>query len=282
MLRSPLPSRAVLLAAVAALAALSASVSQSGAQAPSPPAAVQSVAGDPVSGAVAEASRRFGVPEAWIWSVMRVESAGRVRAVSHAGAMGLMQVMPQTYAELRSRHGLGPDPFNVRDNVLAGTAYLREMHDRYGVQGMLAAYNAGPRRWEAYVRAGRRLPAETIGYLARLVPEVGAVAVPMTSPAQPVSGTQAPRPTLFVQIGGASAAAPMQLAEPVGVASAAGRSATPTPTDSLFATRAAAPARTDERHLAERKPVFRRDVEPTPSTPTSSLFVPLSHTSDRP
>ncbi|MCR5881293.1 transglycosylase SLT domain-containing protein [Phenylobacterium sp. J367] len=59
--------------------------------------------------------------------------------VSRADTIGLMQVMPGTYAELRARYGLGADPFDVRDNVLAGTAYLREMHDRYGVQGMLAA-----------------------------------------------------------------------------------------------------------------------------------------------
>ena len=280
MLRSPPPSRAVLLAAVAALAAFSAGVGPSRAQAPSPPAAVQSIIADPVSAAVAEASRRFGVPEPWIWSVMRVESAGRARAVSHAGAMGLMQVMPQTYAELRSRYGLGPDPFDIRDNVLAGTAYLREMHDRYGTQGMLAAYNAGPGRWEAYVRAGRRLPAETVGYIARLAPEV--VAVPVPSPAQPVRYTQAPRPTLFVQIGGASPAGPMRIAEPASPLSDAGRSAAPTATDSLFATRPAPPAGTADGQLAERQPMSRRDVEPTSSTSASSLFVPLSAASDRP
>ena len=282
MLRSPPPFRAVLLTAVAALAALSAGVSPSEAQAPAAPPALQPIVADPVSAAVAEASRRFGVPEAWIWSVMRVESAGRARAVSQAGAMGLMQVMPQTYAELRSRHGLGPDPFDVRNNVLAGTAYLREMHDRYGVQGMLAAYNAGPGRWEAYVRAGRRLPAETVGYLARLAPEVGAVAVSMTSPVQPIRSTQAPRPTLFVQIGGASAAAPMQIPEPVSESSGADRSAAPTATDSLFATHPASPAGTADSQLEARQPVSRRDVEPTPFTPTSSLFVPLSTASDRP
>jgi hypothetical protein len=128
---------------------------------------------DPVSAAVTEASLRFGVPESWIRSVMRVESAGDVDAVSRAGAMGLMQVMPATYAELRARHGLGADPFAVRDNILAGTAYLREMFDRYGTTGMLAAYNAGPGRWEDHVTRGRPLPGETIGYLARLGPTIG-------------------------------------------------------------------------------------------------------------
>lgn len=147
--------------------------------APASQAQVQRVASaasaqvDPVSAAVAEASRRFGVPESWIRSVMRVESAGNRAAVSHAGAMGLMQVMPATYAGLRRRHGLGADPFDVRDNVLAGTAYLREMFDRYGAPGFLAAYNAGPGRWEAYATGRRGLPAETVGYLARLAPMIG-------------------------------------------------------------------------------------------------------------
>ena len=121
-----------------------------------------------VAATITEASRRFGIPESWIRSVMRVESAGRTRAVSHAGAMGLMQVMPATYAGLRIRHGLGRDPFDIRNNILAGTAYLREMYDRYGSPGFLAAYNAGPGRWEQYIQRGRPLPRETRNYLARL------------------------------------------------------------------------------------------------------------------
>lgn len=207
MPRSALPSRINFLAAVSALGAVSIGVSASSAQAPAARSPVQPAYVDPVSAAVAEASRRFGVPEPWIWSVMRVESAGNRRAVSRAGAMGLMQVMPGTYAELRARYGLGSNPFDVRDNILAGTAYLREMHDRYGAQGMLAAYNAGPERWEAYIRKGRRLPSETVGYLARLAPEVGG-AVTRTAPAvQLVRIAPTSRPTLFVQLGGTSAAA---------------------------------------------------------------------------
>lgn len=97
---------------------------------------------DDLATAVAEASRRFGIPADWILAVMRVESAGDAHAVSRAGAIGLMQIMPATYAELRRDLGLGPDPFAVRDNVLAGTAYLRRMYDRYGSPGFLAAYNA--------------------------------------------------------------------------------------------------------------------------------------------
>ena len=97
---------------------------------------------------IAEAARRFGLPVAWIRAVMDAESAGDVRAVSRNGAMGLMQILPDTWSELRARYGLGRDPFDPRDNILAGAAYLREMHDRYGSPGFLAAYNAGPQRYD--------------------------------------------------------------------------------------------------------------------------------------
>ena len=123
---------------------------------------------------VAEAAQRFGVPALWINAVMMEESAGDVRAVSRQGAMGLMQIMPDTWEDLRSRHGLGLDPFDPRDNILAGAAYLREMHDRYGLPGFLAAYNAGPRRYEEYLTTARELPVETQVYVATLAPMIGA------------------------------------------------------------------------------------------------------------
>ncbi len=80
---------------------------------------------DPFAAYVAEAGQRFRFPVNWIRAVMRAESAGEVRAVSSAGAMGLMQIMPQTWADQRVRHRLGSDPFDPRYNILAGTAYLR-------------------------------------------------------------------------------------------------------------------------------------------------------------
>ena len=152
---------------------------------------------DPYGAYIAEAAQRFGVPEAWIRAVMRVESAGDVRAISRAGAMGLMQVMPATWAELRVRHRLGRNPYDPRDNILAGAAYLREMHDRYGSPGFLAAYNAGPGRYEEYL-AGRPLPAETRAYVATLAPIVGGgeLAGPVVvAAADPLAWTRAP---LFV------------------------------------------------------------------------------------
>jgi hypothetical protein len=122
---------------------------------------------------VAEASRRFDVPAHWIRAVMHAESAADVRALSPKGAMGLMQIMPATYATLRARYALGANPYDPRDNILAGAAYLREMFDRYGAPGFLAAYNAGPRRYEEYLGAGRPLPIETQQYVATLAPIFG-------------------------------------------------------------------------------------------------------------
>jgi len=167
----------------------------------------QPAAGDPYAGHVAEASQRFGVPAAWIRAVMRAESAGDVRAISPAGAMGLMQIMPDTWAELRVRHRLGSDPYDPRDNILAGTAYLREMHDRYGSPGFLAAYNAGPGRYEEYLSAGRSLPAETRAYVAALAPHVGGgdiAGLVTVATAEPVLWTRAP---LFVARADAASAA---------------------------------------------------------------------------
>ena len=85
---------------------------------------------------------------------------------SRAGAMGLMQLMPGTWAEMRTAHRLGSNPHDPRDNILAGTAYLRIMYERFGYPGLFAAYNAGPARYSRHLTTGRRLPAETIAYVA--------------------------------------------------------------------------------------------------------------------
>ncbi len=122
---------------------------------------------------IAEASRRFDIPETWIRAVMRVESHGDARAVSSKGAMGLMQIMPPTWDELRARHGLGNDPFDPHDNIIAGAAYLAQMRDRYGMPGALAAYNAGPARYEEHKLLGVPLPGETAAYLDKLAPVIG-------------------------------------------------------------------------------------------------------------
>lgn len=119
---------------------------------------------------ITEAAQRFGLPTAWIRAVLLAESGGDPRAVSPVGAIGLMQIMPATWTELRVRHDLSADPFDPRDNILGGAAYLRELYERYGnVAAMLAAYNAGPGRYEASL-AGQPLPAETRAYIAALLP----------------------------------------------------------------------------------------------------------------
>ncbi|MGC0321029.1 hypothetical protein ABIG06_001658 [Bradyrhizobium sp. USDA 326] len=135
-------------------------------------------ANDHYAAHVAEAAQRFGIPATWIGAVMRVESNGDRRAVSPKGALGLMQLMPKTWAEMRARYGLGRDPLDPHDNILAGAAFLRELHDRYGSPGFLAAYNAGPGRYEEFRDRHRPLPAETTAYVAAIVPFVDAERAP--------------------------------------------------------------------------------------------------------
>jgi soluble lytic murein transglycosylase-like protein len=165
----------------------------------------------PITEYIAEAARRFGVPVAWIRAVMGAESAGDARAVSRKGAMGLMQIMPDTWSELRARYGLGRDPFDPHDNILAGTAYLREMHDRCGSPGFLAAYNAGPQRYEDYLAGARALPAETRAYVAMLAPLIGSKSLQSTT-AIPVSDPVAwiRSPLFVVRANGSANAGPSQ------------------------------------------------------------------------
>lgn len=115
---------------------------------------------------ITEASQRFGVPENWIRAVIIAESNGDPRAVSPRGAMGLMQLMPGTCDELRDQHRLGTDPFDPHTNILAGTAYLKAMYERFDSPGLFAAYNAGPGRYAEHLRTKKPLPAETRAYVA--------------------------------------------------------------------------------------------------------------------
>lgn len=130
---------------------------------------------DPWGPYITEASQRFDIPEAWIRQVMKVESSGKVMDTSSVGAMGLMQVMPETYDGLRARYDLGDDPYEPRDNLLAGTGYLREMYDVYGFPGFLAAYNAGPHRLDDYLTRNRPLPDETRNYVRKIGPYIAGI-----------------------------------------------------------------------------------------------------------
>jgi D-alanyl-D-alanine carboxypeptidase len=128
---------------------------------------------DPWGPYITEAAARYGIPAQWIRAVMQQESGGEEQAVSPVGAMGLMQLMPETYQMLQTSEGLGADPFNPRDNILAGAAYIKQMYDRYGAPGFLAAYNAGPEDLDAYLAGAQPLPAETVNYLAAVTPNLG-------------------------------------------------------------------------------------------------------------
>jgi soluble lytic murein transglycosylase-like protein len=133
----------------------------------------QTAAIDRWEGLIGEAARKFNLPEAWIRSVMRVESGGNTilqgrQITSPAGAMGLMQIMPSTWGYLRGRYGLGPDPYDPHDNIFAGAAFLRELYLQYGYPNMFAAYSAGPSRVDSFMAGASNLPAETRSYLSRL------------------------------------------------------------------------------------------------------------------
>jgi D-alanyl-D-alanine carboxypeptidase len=136
---------------------------------------------DPWGPYIGEAAARFQVPGHWVRAVMHQESGGEQQATSPVGAMGLMQVMPATYEGLRARYQLGDDPYDPHNNILAGTAYIREMYDRYGAPGFLAAYNAGPDRVDSYLAGRGPLPDETVNYLAAITPNLGSE-VPRSGP----------------------------------------------------------------------------------------------------
>src|SRR5216683_6844747 len=142
---------------------------------------------------ISEAARRFGRPEAWVRAVMQAESRGVADATSPAGAIGLMQIMPETYAELRARYGFGANAYDPHDNVIAGTAYISEMIELFGVPNFLAAYNAGPARLEDHLQRGRPLPEETQRYLAQIgelpvgAPPSGELPAPRSLPFVPAA-----------------------------------------------------------------------------------------------
>ena len=152
---------------------------------------------DPYGEHIAEAAQRFELPATWIRAVLAAESNGDPRAISPKGAMGLMQVMPETWSDLRLRHRLGSDPFDPHDNIIAGAAYIRLLYDRYGSPGWIAAYNAGPGRYEASLK-GRPLPPETRAYVATVASNLDGAGDPdvtVVAAADPLAWT---RSALFV------------------------------------------------------------------------------------
>jgi Transglycosylase SLT domain len=128
---------------------------------------------------IKEASRRFAVSGAWIRAVMMLESGGRTMLsenrpiTSSAGAMGLMQLMPGTYDEMRRVYGLGADPYDPHDNVFAGAAVLAALYKQYGYPTMFAAYNDGPGMMAVHARLSQALPAETSAYVRNIASILG-------------------------------------------------------------------------------------------------------------
>lgn len=158
---------------------------------------------------VKEASERFSLPESWIRAVIRTETGGRTTLLgkpitSSVGAMGVMQLMSGTYNEMRDRYGLGADPQNVRDNIMAGTAYLRELYKQYGYPHLFAAYNAGPGRLEAFLHREKSLPPETRNYVrlatdGAVSPSFGEVKAAASKKARSASAKHATRVAAIYQ-----------------------------------------------------------------------------------
>ena len=128
---------------------------------------------------IEKAAKRFDVPARWIREVMRIESGGRTmmaenkRIVSSQGAVGLMQIQPGTYAEMRTQYRLGADPFDPHDNIFAGAAYLRWLRGKYGYPVMFEAYDDGPGHLEQRIMSGQVLPAETRNYIVSIKTALG-------------------------------------------------------------------------------------------------------------
>ncbi|AFK54037.1 lytic transglycosylase domain-containing protein [Tistrella mobilis] len=264
---------------------LSSTVSPGAPVVESPPP-VRAVPGNSYAAFVAEASHRFGVPESWIRAVMRVESAGDPSATSHKGAMGLMQVMPQTWAELRARYGFGANAYDPRESILAGAAYLREMHDRYGtVEGMLAAYNAGPGRYDDYLTRGRPLPWETQNYVAMIAPVIGGAVFPMSAGAPVARVTNPLAAPIFVSRAGSLGPSAVQTAAVPGgaltaeeaqfMATLTARSA------SLGAPSARNPAANPSATAVQTERTASAN-ELQPASPSGGLFVPRSQPEPHP
>ncbi|HEY6433121.1 MAG TPA: transglycosylase SLT domain-containing protein [Acetobacteraceae bacterium] len=251
---------------------------------------------DPWGPYVDQASARFGVPPAWIRAVMRQESGGHEQVISSAGAMGLMQVMPQTYAELRDQYALGNDPFEPHDNIMAGAAYIREMYDRYGAPGFLAAYNAGPNRLDQYLSNGTPLPDETVSYVASIAPRLNGSAT-MSGPLSVYAGTgggvqyaaASPSPTLvsLPASPGGSACDPDAAYDPdqpcaPAAAAVAVATAPAVPTQSVLYQPAAPPVPTQTQSVLYQPPAYQAPAYQTPAYQAPAYQPPAYQAPARP
>ena len=177
------------------------------------PAAMRSA--DRFADFVAEASRRFDVPAHWIRAVMHAESAANARALSPKGAMGLMQIMPATYATLRARYALGANPLRstrqhhwpaprIFARCLIATARRDSsrptMRDRVDTRSICAPVDRCPSRLSNTSQCWRRSSAadsSTIGLV--VVADAGAWLRALLFPVQAESKPADDRPSFAVQ-----------------------------------------------------------------------------------
>ncbi|MFT8419747.1 MAG: transglycosylase SLT domain-containing protein [Acetobacter sp.] len=141
---------------------------------------------------IREASDRFSVPQSWIRAVMQQESGGHQYMNGHLtrsvhGAVGLMQIKPDTYAQLAQRYHLGSDPYNPHDNIMAASGYIRELYDRFGSPDFLGAYNCGPQCMENHRSRGAALPGYARAYMAAITPHLNDPVPASSQPAQPAT-----------------------------------------------------------------------------------------------
>lgn len=140
-----------------------------------------------VAGTIVREARRHGLDPQLVLAVIHIESRGNAFALSPVGAMGMMQIMPATGAELAetlSEPWEGPGSlFDPHLNVKLGVAYLRQLTDRYdSLPTALAAYNWGPGRIDQKLRRGSPVPA---GYSQSVL----AAYPPEAAPRSRVAGT---------------------------------------------------------------------------------------------
>lgn len=197
---------------------------------------------------IQEASTRFSIPQSWIRAIMQQESGGHqymhgrpIRSIH--GAVGLMQIKPDTYRELAKRYHLGSDPYNPHDNIMAGSGYIRELYDRFGSPGFVAAYNCGPQCEENHRSRGTSLPSYARTYLAAVSPHLNDP-VPAIATTTEMAYATAPSATIPQQVAvpasppayrvvAASAPATVAVASTPAVSPAGTATAPPLPADDL-------------------------------------------------
>ena len=117
------------------------------------------------------AAKRYNLTPELIQAIIKIESSFNPFAISERGAMGLMQLMPETAKEMNVE-----SPFEAEENIMGGSRYLRKLHDLFAgdLQLVLAAYNAGPNR---ILENNHRIPRipETEEYVKKVLQEYGRI-----------------------------------------------------------------------------------------------------------